>query len=394
MRLALVNTTPHGGLLHYGVQLGDAMAERGHSVDVVVPEHNELHSHRGAARMRPVLAPPERSTKAPPSGVAYQLRRAGIALRLVRTWGRIMRDARFGGYDVLVLNADVALSLTASLCLVLTAIPGRPPIALVCHNAVPYNRFGGEEMYESSPVLLGLLRRLYPRLELVLLHGEKSRADFEDAWPPSRLAIIPHGDERLFGDEPPPPASEERILFFGDWRKVKGLEVLMEAFDELVLRRPSVRLTIAGTPAPQDLDPEVVHRWAASRRERVEVIDRYIPMEDVREIFARARVVATPYYVAFQSGVAHLAQTMARPVVASDAGDLPSAVSDGRTGRVVPAGDARALAAALEEVVSDGDLAERLGCEGNRRLENEASWEKVAERLEEHLLAVVPGGRG
>lgn len=385
MRIAVVGTTPHGGILHYGVQLGDALAGRGHDVDLIVTRGNELSGHEGAARMRELLAPPERSTEAPPAGRAYQVRRVGIALRLVRGWARIVWESRFGRYDVVLLNTDVGLSLTASMCLALTAVPGRPALAFVCHNARPYNRFGGDELFESGGLMLGLLRRLYPRFELILLHGERSRAEFEAFWPPSRIALIPHGDERLFGD-PPPPSDEERILFFGDWRKVKGLEVLMEAFDELVRRRPSVRLTIAGTPAQQDLDPELVRRWAAGHGERVEVIDSYVPMEQVRDIFGAARVVATPYHVAFQSGVIHLAQTMARAVVSSDAGDLPAAVGD--TGRIVPAGDVAALADALEQVVSDPELAERLGREGHRRLEDEATWETVAERLEQHLRPI------
>ena len=391
MQLAVVGTAPFGGLLHYGVQLADSLARRGHTVDLIVPRDNELVGRNGAARMRAVLPPPVASAQAPPSGLAYLRRRGGIAARLAAGWARIIWEARRGGYDVVLLNTDVSLSLTAAAGLLLTAVPGCPPLAYVCHNARPYNRFGGRDMYETSAILRRLLGRLYPRLDLVLVHGERSREEFEHTWPPSRLAIIPHGDERLFGDEPPPPAEEERILFFGDWRKVKGLEVLMEAFDELTRRRPTVRLTIAGTPAQQDLDPEVVHRWAAGRTERVRVIDRYVPVEEVGAVFAEARVVVTPYYVAFQSGVVHLAQTMARAVVCSDAGDLPSAVTDGVTGRVVPAGDPRALADALEEIVADPALAERLGREGRRRLDREASWEHVAERLESCLTELVSG---
>jgi len=53
----------------------------------------------------------------------------------------------------------------------------------------------------------------------------------------------------------PGPATEERILFFGEWRKVKGLRLLQDAFDLLSARRPGVRLTIAGAPAPDDVEP-------------------------------------------------------------------------------------------------------------------------------------------
>src|SRR5690349_5889152 len=42
VRLAIVETAAYGGLLHYSAQLGDAVAERGHEVDLLTPRDNEL----------------------------------------------------------------------------------------------------------------------------------------------------------------------------------------------------------------------------------------------------------------------------------------------------------------------------------------------------------------
>ena len=50
MRIAVVEPTSQGGLLHYAFQLADALAERGHAVDLLVPAGNELAQHPGAAR--------------------------------------------------------------------------------------------------------------------------------------------------------------------------------------------------------------------------------------------------------------------------------------------------------------------------------------------------------
>jgi glycosyltransferase involved in cell wall biosynthesis len=47
--------------------------------------------------------------------------------------------------------------------------------------------------------------------------------------------------------------------------------------------------------------------------------------------------------------------------VASRVGGIPDLVTDGKTGLLVPSGDARALADALVQVLSDRALAERLG---------------------------------
>jgi glycosyltransferase involved in cell wall biosynthesis len=270
----------------------------------------------------------------------------------------------------------------------MTVLPRRPLLVRIAHNVRAFNRRGGDELFNPSSVNSALLRRLYPRFDLVVVHGDRSRAEFEATWPGKRVVVIPHGDERIFADRPPPPSAEERILFFGDWRKVKGLPVLMDAFDELVRRRPAARLTVAGTPAPEDWDPGLLREWARGHSGRVEVVDRYVPMAEVAPTFARARVVATPYVTGYQSGVIHLAATMARPVVTSDVGDLSAAVNDGVTGRVVPPCDAARLAGALEEVLADPELAARMGEAARAAVLDGSSWEHVAGRLEEELIAL------
>jgi glycosyltransferase involved in cell wall biosynthesis len=393
MRLAVIETAPRGGLLHYAAQLADALAARDHHVTLVAPRGHEVLHRRAAAHQRAVLAPPVPPDGSPPHPRRPELgRRMGVAARLGRAWGRILWEARRGGYDAVIVNSDVGLWLSAAGAIALTAVPGRPRVALVCHNVRTYNRWAGEGLFASSRLQLALERRMYERLDLVFLHGEASRAEFERTWPATPLAIIPHGDERLFAGEPPPPAAQERVLFFGEWRKVKGMAVLMEAFDALAARRPAARLTIAGAPAPEDADPDVVRRWAARHGDRVTVVDRYVPIADVPTIFAAARVVVAPYLVGYQSGVIALAMTMGRAVVASSVGDLSTAVVDGETGLLVEPGDAAALADALERALADPAAAARMGAAGRARAEARCSWEAAAELAEAALERLVAGG--
>ena len=81
--------------------------------------------------------------------------------------------------------------------------------------------------------------------------------------------------------------------------------------------------------------------------------------------------------------------TMARAVVASDVGDLPEVIADGRTGLLVAPDDPSALTDALARVLGDPALAARLGEAGSQQMRESAGWPEVAERVEAELRAVV-----
>jgi len=360
------------------------------SVELLTARDNELVDRARIATMRPELPPLVKNTDAAPTGVRYRIRQAGVAARLVRSWSRILVATRTVGHDAVVTGADIGLLPAAAAAHLLTRLLSRPPLVRISHNLRAPNRWGGDALLRDSPLLDRLLRATGARFDLTLVPGERAKAAFEARWTsPPRTAIVPHGDERLFAEEPPAPAAEERILFFGEWRKVKGLPILMEAFYGLRGRRPDARLTIAGSPFASDTDPDVIRRWAAGHGGDVEVIDRYVPIDDVAGIFARARVVATPYLTGNQSGVVALAMTMGRAVVTSDVGELGVTVGDGEGGRVVAPGDAEGLAAALEELIAQPELAARYGASNRRRALESTSWEQAALRLERALEPIV-----
>ncbi|MBI3097392.1 MAG: glycosyltransferase [Planctomycetes bacterium] len=77
------------------------------------------------------------------------------------------------------------------------------------------------------------------------------------------------------------------------------------------------------------------------------------------------------------------------PIVATRVGAIPEVVADGETGRLVPAGDPPALAAAIREVVDDPRKGAAWGEAGRRRLRLHFTREKMCEAWAETYQEVV-----
>lgn len=206
-----------------------------------------------------------------------------------------------------------------------------------------------------------------------------------------RIAVVPCGvDTELFRpgaqiearaalDLPPGPV----VLYVGRIAPVKGLDTLLDAVGRLRDRGRAVQLLIVGGDADEPLDG---HEAALRRRaEQLRIGDR------VRFVGARTQPVLRTYYVAadvtvlpsyYESFgmVALEAMACASPVIASRVGGLVTTVRDGVTGYLVAEGDADALAARVDALLSDADLRWRLGHEGVRWA-GRHRWPCIAEAI-------------
>lgn len=81
-----------------------------------------------------------------------------------------------------------------------------------------------------------------------------------------------------------------------------------------------------------------------------------------------------------------------RPLIASRVGVVPEVLTDGEHAALVPAGDAQALAEALERLLGDPAATSRLGEGGRRLVEARYSGARVAAALEARYASLVTAG--
>lgn len=254
-------------------------------------------------------------------------------------------------------------------------------IVLTAHDVTPFDT-GGWGMT--------LVHRIYRLTDGVIVHTQSSRAELlaQGIVPQERVTVIPHGHYLPYVDQIPSMAEARRklellldapvILFFGQIKKVKGLDVLLQALPPLADRYPAIRLVIAGKVWKDDWA-----RYATLIRElglegRVDLHLRHIPDDQVAGFFAAADVVALPYRHVYQSGVLLMALSYSRPVVATRVGGLPEVIQDGETGHLVPPGDPEGLAQAIGRVLDDPQTAQAMGQRGRALVQERYSWTRIA----------------
>ena len=169
---------------------------------------------------------------------------------------------------------------------------------------------------------------------------------------PDNLSILCNDADPLLAHLP----REDFLLFVGDVKRDKGVEVLLRAFAEM---RSQVPLVLIGRPANDlsiDFPPNALalQSW---------------PHEAVISAWKRCTIALTPsIWHDPCPTVAMEAMSVGKPVIASRIGGLVDIVIDGETGFLVPPGDHQALREAMQSLLDDPVQRERMGNVAKQRI--------------------------
>ncbi|MEH2075630.1 MAG: glycosyltransferase family 4 protein [Nostoc sp.] len=195
--------------------------------------------------------------------------------------------------------------------------------------------------------------------------------------PQERVNILPHGElgslYQRRGGQNIQVREPYTLLFFGRILPYKGLKYLLEAMPLIAESIPEVKLIIAGR------GENIRHYFPNGYDEkRYEIINDFIPLEEVGNLFQRSTVTVLPYIEASQSGVAALSYGMGTLVVASDVGGLSEIVQHKKDGLLVPPCDARSLADAIICLLNDRNLQKQMQTAALARCQQDLNWSNIA----------------
>ena len=183
------------------------------------------------------------------------------------------------------------------------------------------------------------------------------------------------------------------IIAVGRLIAKKGFAALIHACGLLAERGKSFRCEIIGEgPLENELRAQIDE---LNLRDRL-VVSGAKPQREVRQRLAAASVFVLPSMIDPEGGMDNLptvimeAMAAGLPIISTNIGGISEMVIQNETGFLVQPADPIALAKAIEDVIDDRLLAQRLGEAGHQRAQELFS----IERNVRELCALLPTGRG
>ncbi len=173
----------------------------------------------------------------------------------------------------------------------------------------------------------------------------------------------------------PIPTPTRRILFIGHPFYLKGVDLLLRAFNDITAEFPDVALRIVGYLPEKD-----AFRHLFERNARIEFVGPVMP-DKVMGLLADCYVLVLPSRSEGMPRVLIEAMASGRPIIASNVGGIPHYIRHGETGILFEREDVEALKKALRDVLGDEDYATRLGRNGRRYVLDDLSDSRHVEAM-------------
>jgi glycosyltransferase involved in cell wall biosynthesis len=226
-------------------------------------------------------------------------------------------------------------------------------------------------------VVCSLYRLALSHARAVLFQNPDDQAEFE------RRGLLPkNGTKAQINGSgvdldiytPQPMPDEPVFLLVARLLADKGIREYVEAARRIKRRYPQARFQLAGgfDPNPTAIKPDELRTW-----EEEGVIEYLGQLDDVRPAFAAARFYVLPSYREGTPRTVLEAMATGRPVITTDAPGCRETVVDGENGFLVPVMNAKSLRTAMEKLLEDPELAERMAQKGLERVREKYDVHKV-----------------
>jgi glycosyltransferase involved in cell wall biosynthesis len=215
-----------------------------------------------------------------------------------------------------------------------------------------------------------------------------------EGLPPSKVTVVYNGvhlpdrasDISTLRDELGLDAGELLIGYAATYRSIKGHEVLLRAFREIIDRQAYVHLVCCG----EELDGTKIRLQALVEELQLGPHVSLLPARaDIDAVYRSLDVYTHPSLSEGFSCSILEAMAHGLPIVAACVGGVPEALIDGGTGILVPPADSSALATALLCVLDNPSLRRELGQAASDRVQKYFSMDAMVRAHEKVYLSMM-----
>lgn len=282
------------------------------------------------------------------------------------------------------------------------------PAGLICKKllGVKYSVwvYGSETIrFGNSKIITWLIKKVIKESEVLITNSEFTSHEYEQWGIPKEkiVKIVPGVDSAFFHPQEKPCRLIEKynlqdkqvIMTVGRLDERKGHDLVIRAMAQLIKRLPRLVYMIVGKGREEPRLKNLAEDLKLSDRI---IFTGFITDASLPDYYNLCDVFVLPNRETEQHdqlkgdyegfGIVFLeANACGKPAIAGSSGGSCEAVVDGATGLLVDPRNENEIAHAIERILTDRSLADRLGMAGRRRAEKEFDWQHIAKRMEEIL---------
>lgn len=242
---------------------------------------------------------------------------------------------------------------------------------------------------KNFPLNKIILSYIYLIVDRIIVH-KKANLDTiikEFGVNTEKIRIVPHGGYEYFVNYSITKMEARNklgyskdhkiLLFFGNIKLDKGLEILIKSIPLLRKEIQNIKLVIAGKACggmTEDMVRSIVEKEGVY--DLVDLNFGFIPVEEIEYFYMASDIVVLPYKKVSESGVVRFAQTCGKPVVCSDLEEFKDTVFCGETGYLFKTGDQADLALQIKTALSNERYLQ-VGENAKRLMKDRYSWDKI-----------------
>lgn len=257
-------------------------------------------------------------------------------------------------------------------------------VVMTVHDIIAFDAHCYDKIY---------YKKVYGLMDELILQTEENVEQFKTLFPKvnsTKIHLCYHGHFLDFANVHGKAESREKLslpkdkfifMFFGQIKKVKGVDLLIQAFADVLKKYPNSYLLIAGKVWHNNFNPYQGLIEKLQLKDFVRTDIKFIPDEDVGYYFSACDIVCLPYTELYQSGVVQLSYSYKKPAIVSDLPAFLTVVKEQENGYVFKNGNIQSLSEAMNKAIENKDCLESLGQIGYQFIKDKFDWDKIAGKV-------------